>query len=276
MALATHTAQQPVVPSAGSRGTGSGREIKLGGQRFQLRRVGDDDLWAVADMHRRVFYPTAPAFTAPLMRLDRIAALVLGKDLERGGLGRFQCIIAAAFPGAPRADRGSPGVGERGRDRLPSLSLQAFLLNLANNVAPMCSAGHPVVGAVVLDSLAAHVPPQRVFGSKSLRPRREVAYLSNLAVDPAYRGLGLAKRLVEEAERMAAKWGCRSVALHCDPTNKPAMRLYQALGYRKGAAQPEWDTYMLERRQLQLMIKRVPPRIRDPAELSRPEHQWLA
>lgn len=240
-------------------------------------------------------------------RLDRIAALVLGKDLERGGLGRFQCIIAAAFPGAPRADRGSPGVGERGRDRLPSLSLQAFLLNLANNVAPMCSAGHPVVGAVVLDSLAAHVPPQRVFGSKSLRPRREVAYLSNLAVDPAYRGLGLAKRLVEEAERMAAKvrgteghpwdmcvarwmrvafsdparhacsqWGCRSVALHCDPTNKPAMRLYQALGYRKGAAQPEWDTYMLERRQLQLMIKRVPPRIRDPAELSRPEHQWLA
>merc|ERR1712122_428540 len=83
-------------------------------------------------------------------RLDRIAALVLGKDLERGGLGRFQCIIAAAFPGAPRADRGSPGVGERGRDRLPSLSLQAFLLNLANNVAPMCSAGHPVVGAVVL------------------------------------------------------------------------------------------------------------------------------
>ena len=65
------------------------------------------------------------------------------------------------------------------------------------------------------------------------------------------------------------------MALHVDPSNEAAAGLYDGLGYRDGAAEPEWDQYLLEQRQLMLKVKRVPASVRDPEALWTEEHRWL-
>lgn len=50
-----------------------------------------------------------------------------------------------------------------------------------------------------------------------------MAHLSNLAVAPSAQRRGLGRRLLAAAEEQAAAWGCRSVALHVDPTNTAAV-----------------------------------------------------
>ena len=44
-----------------------------------IRPVSSSDYWAVADMHCNAFYPRATQFWAPLLRLDRVMALQIGK-----------------------------------------------------------------------------------------------------------------------------------------------------------------------------------------------------
>lgn len=53
-----------------------------------------------------------------------------------------------------------------------------------------------------------------------------------MAVREADRRKGIAKMLIAEAEARALRWGCRSVALHCDTNNLAAMRLYKGQGYK--------------------------------------------
>lgn len=66
--------------------------------------------------------------------------------------------------------------------------------------------------------------------------RTGIAYLSNVAVRPERRRRGIARQLVKEAERLAAAWGCRSIALHCDMNNAAAAALYLGEGYRMVSA----------------------------------------
>jgi ribosomal protein S18 acetylase RimI-like enzyme len=64
----------------------------------------------------------------------------------------------------------------------------------------------------------------------TLPPR--AAYISTVAVDPAYRRRGLARALLEEARTTGRKAGRTYVALDVLAENTPARTLYDALGYR--------------------------------------------
>ena len=67
----------------------------------------------------------------------------------------------------------------------------------------------------------------------------EVLYrplLSNLAVAPEYRRRGVARRLMEVAERTAEEtMGFEELLLKVEHKNMPALELYRALGYRETA-----------------------------------------
>lgn len=57
-------------------------------------------------------------------------------------------------------------------------------------------------------------------------------YLSNLAVREDCRRRGVARRLLEAAEKQALTWGFRAIYLHVMADNMQARLLYQQAGYR--------------------------------------------
>ncbi|MCK4309110.1 MAG: GNAT family N-acetyltransferase [Candidatus Atribacteria bacterium] len=56
-------------------------------------------------------------------------------------------------------------------------------------------------------------------------------YLSNIAVYPEYRGLGLGTKLLLEIERESRKTGSNKIVLDVDTSNERALKLYERLGY---------------------------------------------
>lgn len=61
-------------------------------------------------------------------------------------------------------------------------------------------------------------------------PKR--AYLSNLAVNPAYRRQGAARQLLQTCENVALSWGFHRVYLHVMADNEAARALYARAGYQ--------------------------------------------
>ena len=68
-----------------------------------------------------------------------------------------------------------------------------------------------------------------------------VAHVEDLALDPGAEGKGLARGLMEAAERWARERGCRRVTLNVWAQNEREIGLYQRLGY-----QPETVHYLKE------------------------------
>jgi ribosomal protein S18 acetylase RimI-like enzyme len=74
-------------------------------------------------------------------------------------------------------------------------------------------------------------------GSEAWLP--EAADLRHLATDPALHGRGLAKPLLDEAERIVRdQWRAKAICLHVRKGNFGVARLYQARGYQRS---PEGD-----------------------------------
>ncbi|HYA57165.1 MAG TPA: GNAT family N-acetyltransferase [Thermoplasmata archaeon] len=65
----------------------------------------------------------------------------------------------------------------------------------------------------------------------SFTPR--AGYLAMVVVDPAYRGRGLARRLLEEARAITARRGRPYVVLDVLDSNSRAVHLYDSAGYRR-------------------------------------------
>lgn len=57
------------------------------------------------------------------------------------------------------------------------------------------------------------------------------AYLTMLAVDPAFRGIGLAKKIIAEMEVYVLKNGFKSIRLEVYKTNHGALSMYKSIGY---------------------------------------------
>lgn len=57
-------------------------------------------------------------------------------------------------------------------------------------------------------------------------------YLTMLAVDPIFRGLGLAKGLIAEMEVYVLRQGFTSIKLEVHKTNPGAFSMYRGLGYQ--------------------------------------------
>jgi len=67
-----------------------------------------------------------------------------------------------------------------------------------------------------------------------------MARMYSFAVDPEWRGLGLAKALVREAEKAALARGVVSMRLEVRADNIAAQKLYASMGYREFAIAPDY------------------------------------
>jgi len=58
-------------------------------------------------------------------------------------------------------------------------------------------------------------------------------YLDSLAVNPRFRGLGIATALLKRLPKLANRFGKTKVSLDVDLTNPKAAKLYRKLGFKK-------------------------------------------
>lgn len=70
-------------------------------------------------------------------------------------------------------------------------------------------------------------------GGVAPQPPLDAFYVDALAVDHRFRRQGIAQRLLETAERVAARSSCRRLALDTGLQNRPARALYDAYGFRE-------------------------------------------
>ena len=204
----------------------------------------------MASMHCDAFYPQVAqsGVLGPLLKLDRVVAMELGADRR---LGKCECLVAHYDDGnnppglQGRFTTGNPLLDFAFHMAVPPQILEQYVVNYQQ-------AG--IVGAVVVDTLMEHVP-----NGRNGRKRLKTAYLSNLAVSPSSRRVGVGRALLTRAEQTAAaSWGCTFMTLHVDATNNVAIQLYRSAGYRFVARQPEWQRILEGRSSgLVLMVKRL-------------------
>lgn len=75
-----------------------------------------------------------------------------------------------------------------------------------------------LLGAVVVDMQGQHLPQERVEKGPfvAYKPQENVAYISNLAVSPAARRMGVGEELLKAAEKVlpnSGLWQCNNPAL---------------------------------------------------------------
>ncbi|QHU99175.1 GNAT family N-acetyltransferase [Synechocystis sp. CACIAM 05] len=78
------------------------------------------------------------------------------------------------------------------------------------------------------------------------RPKT-TAYISNLAVSPQHRRLGIAKQLIQKCESIADQWQCRRLSLHVMENNLGAQNLYQTLGFIYQEAEWSWRAWLWQK-----------------------------
>jgi GNAT superfamily N-acetyltransferase len=61
----------------------------------------------------------------------------------------------------------------------------------------------------------------------------EIAEVKSMFVSPAFRGLGLGRRILTELDRIATEHGCRAVRLDSSAYLTEAIGLYRSAGYRE-------------------------------------------
>ncbi len=64
----------------------------------------------------------------------------------------------------------------------------------------------------------------------------EIAEVKSMFVSPAFRGLGLGRRILSALDRIAAEHGCRAVRLDSSAYLTEAIGLYRSAGYREVSA----------------------------------------
>lgn len=84
--------------------------------------------------------------------------------------------------------------------------------------------------------------------------------VAKLAVASEFRGQGIARRLVERCIAYAREQGARRVFLVSNSQLKPALRLYESLGFRYGAV-PEVKEYENEDVYMELRLDIVEPAV---------------
>lgn len=80
-------------------------------------------------------------------------------------------------------------------------------------------------------------------------------YISNLAVKPAYRRQGIARKLLLKCEQIAINWGYQKLCLHVLADNYQAQQLYFSKGYRIEKIDSGIDDWFFNRPKKLLLIK---------------------
>ncbi|MEY2985416.1 MAG: hypothetical protein RLZZ568_2033 [Cyanobacteriota bacterium] len=76
---------------------------------------------------------------------------------------------------------------------------------------------------------------------------KPTAYISNLAVSPHHRRLGVAKQLLQRCQTVAEQWHCHRVSLHVLDNNMAAQRLYQAAGFCCQRSEWSWQSWLWQK-----------------------------
>jgi len=82
-------------------------------------------------------------------------------------------------------------------------------------------------------------------------------YISNLAVDPGCRRLGVGSSLLIRCEQISQEWGFQDLYLHVLEHNHHARQLYFKLAYRVHKVESPWDALFLNRSREILLHKRI-------------------
>ncbi|MGQ9922168.1 MAG: ribosomal protein S18-alanine N-acetyltransferase [Desulfobacca sp.] len=88
-------------------------------------------------------------------------------------------------------------------------------------------------------------------------------HILNLAVHPACRRRGIARRLLREALQRAAERRCRTAWLEVRPSNTAALSLYQSLGFRQITTRKRYyddtgEDALILSRELSEVVEKVP------------------
>ena len=67
-------------------------------------------------------------------------------------------------------------------------------------------------------------------------------YVDELWVDPDFRGQGIAKRLMQQADRMLEEWNAVGVRLYVNRNNPGARKLYEQCGFQESG-----EAYFMEK-----------------------------
>ena len=81
---------------------------------------------------------------------------------------------------------------------------------------------------------------QRVAAYMGFWKAVDEAHITNLAVRPEYRRMGLGKALVLEMMALAKTQGCVRATLEVRPSNEAALRLYESLCFAAVAMRPKY------------------------------------
>jgi ribosomal protein S18 acetylase RimI-like enzyme len=87
-------------------------------------------------------------------------------------------------------------------------------------------------------------------------------YLSNLAVHPSYRRLGVGSSLLTRCEQVSQEWGFQDLYLHVLENNHHARQLYFKLAYRVYKVESSWDTLFFNRSRQILLHKHIQKELR--------------
>ncbi|MBO1059806.1 MAG: GNAT family N-acetyltransferase [Aphanizomenon flos-aquae CP01] len=82
-------------------------------------------------------------------------------------------------------------------------------------------------------------------------------YLSNLAIHPSYRRLGLGSSLLIRCEQISLEWGFQDLYLHVLENNHHACKLYFKLAYQVHKIESPWDLLFFSRSRRILLHKRI-------------------
>lgn len=106
-----------------------------------------------------------------------------------------------------------------------------------------------ITGCVGCEVMAFNQATGEQLDEKSARfvdSKIELPVLSDLAVDPAFRGKGIARQLVETLEAQVGTWGYKDVVLLVEATNTNAIGVYDHLGYKMVEERPNEQTAYLD------------------------------
>ncbi len=112
-----------------------------------------------------------------------------------------------------------------------------------NRVAPAHAAGAKIV---LVATLGAEVAGTAQLDLDSMPSKRHHAEVSKVLVDPAFRRAGVARALMREIERRAAKDGRWLLTL--DTAGEAAEALYRSLGYSLAGSIPDYARHAFEDR----------------------------
>lgn len=79
-----------------------------------------------------------------------------------------------------------------------------------------------------------------IVGTASAMGRGEDLYIRGMAVLPAGRGRGIARRLLHEIEDYASAHGCQRLILSTTPFLYDAIRLYERFGFNRSREGPQY------------------------------------